>query len=88
MTKQAYEQDVAKEIRKQREALGLTQAWLAQAVGTSAATVSRWEKGERRVGLYAHKRIKVLFRQEREAQAAANRAAVNGAAVNGAAVTR
>jgi DNA-binding transcriptional regulator YiaG len=79
MTQQAYEADVATWIREQRSALGLSQAWLARAVGTSVATISRWEKGQRRVGLYAHKRLKFLFKQQRELQAARSAMAVEKA---------
>jgi transcriptional regulator with XRE-family HTH domain len=35
------------EIRELREAKGLTQAALAQAIGVDAQSVSRWERGER-----------------------------------------
>lgn len=71
-----FQQTIAREIREQRQALGLTQAWLAEAVNTSEATVSRWEKGERRVGHYAYKRIKAVLCHVREEQAARNAAVV------------
>src|SRR5216683_498684 len=37
------------ELRRRREALGLTQAALADHLGIAATSVARWERGQRRV---------------------------------------
>jgi transcriptional regulator with XRE-family HTH domain len=37
------------ELRQRREALGMTQEQLAQALGVNTMTVSRWERGVRSV---------------------------------------
>ena len=38
------------ELRGRRQALGLTQAQLADRLGVSATVVARWERGQQRIG--------------------------------------
>jgi len=49
------------EVRRRRQALGLTQAALAKQLGIAAASVARWERGEQRVG--RPERVRALLRQ-------------------------
>jgi predicted ATPase/DNA-binding CsgD family transcriptional regulator/transcriptional regulator with XRE-family HTH domain len=61
------------ELRQRREALHLTQAELARAVGVARNTVARWERGElqiRQPGLVAHALDRL---EERQSQGGANR---------------
>lgn len=37
---------IGKRIKDRREALGQTQTWLAEEVGVTQTTVSRWESGK------------------------------------------
>jgi len=52
--KHSYNPDLAmigENIRKRREALGMSQTELANSIGTSRASISEYENGEREMGL-------------------------------------
>src|ERR671922_2588548 len=57
------------ELRRRRQALGLTQAALADHLGIAATSVARWERGEQRVGRPA--RVRALLGQLETASAPA-----------------
>ena len=72
MSPAEYNQVVAASIRRQRLSLGLSQAALAQAVGVSEASISRWECSGEGIRAYTYDRLKAYFRacwKEREAAA-------------------
>ena len=50
----------AKELRKLRKVLGLTQAGLAQAVGVTANAIALAERGERGIGEPLARLVKIL----------------------------
>ncbi len=80
---------VARDIYRLRTEAGLTQAWLAQRVGTAASVICRLEDAEyeghslsmlRRVAAALGKRVEVRFVEEAKAprSPAKDRKAVNG----------
>lgn len=48
-------------IKELREQLGLTEEELAQKLGVSVSTVSRWETGKHRPSRLAKKRLKEIL---------------------------
>ena len=54
------------EIKKVRASLGLTQEDFAHELGTSVATVNRWENGKNRPGRMAIKLLAMLHVQKVE----------------------
>lgn len=72
MTTQEYKEAVGEWIRRQRIALGVPQASLAEAIGASEGSISRWELGQGVLNSYHHHKLKTYFRAqwaERQAQA-------------------
>jgi DNA-binding transcriptional regulator YiaG len=53
------------DIRREREALGLTQGQLADLLGVALNTVSRWEIGQRTPHPLAQKAIQTVFAEIR-----------------------
>lgn len=51
------------ELRDMREAAGLTQAQLAERLGTTLYSVSRWELGDRKISLPMSRLIRRIFRE-------------------------
>jgi DNA-binding transcriptional regulator YiaG len=76
MTREAHRLEVADWIRTERSELALKQLAVAAAVGTTVATLSRWESGENPPGIYSYRMLRRYFKQQREQQAAANAKAV------------
>jgi len=76
MTREAFGIEVAEWMRTQRGELGLTQDSVAAAVGTTVATISRWESGDRQPGIYSYRILRRYFKQMRDLQSAANARAV------------
>jgi transcriptional regulator with XRE-family HTH domain len=61
--------EVAQEVRRSRELLGLTQQGLADALGVSSKTVSTWETGKN-TPTYGHlRRIRALAAGEQPEEA-------------------
>ena len=63
MSRNDWKQAVGDSIRRQRLALGLTQAEVAGAVDASVASISAWESGRGEMGAYTHERLKAYFRK-------------------------
>ena len=57
-----YREAVGEWIRRQRLALEVPQSTLADAIGFSEASVSRWELGQGTINSLAHHRLKTYFR--------------------------
>jgi transcriptional regulator with XRE-family HTH domain len=71
MTRDAYMQDVGEWIFRQRTALGMKQAALAQAIGVSEASISKWEAGIGTLSSYSHARLRSYFAAQKESSAKA-----------------
>lgn len=50
----------SKELRERRERLGFTQAQLANALGVTSITVSRWERGAQRIPEMAARLVSLM----------------------------
>ena len=66
------------ELRRRREALGLSQAQLAALVGVHANTVARWERGEVRIPHPGMLDLALEALERRQADAARPPVALNG----------
>ena len=64
MTEAVFTAELARWVREQRAALGMTQEELADAIGVSDASISNWESGSRRMSAYAHACLRAHFRQQ------------------------
>jgi predicted transcriptional regulator len=64
MSRGEYSQLLSGWMRRQRAALGVSQADLAWAVGVAQATISSWELGMALPDVYTHKLIKNYFKQQ------------------------
>jgi len=54
------------QLKALRERLGITQAKVAQRIGSSQATVSRWERGLVPLPEPASRLLDMLYREERK----------------------
>ena len=66
MTEQIYQQNFGEWMREQRDELGVKQSDLAARLGVSDRSVQNWERGLARMSAYTERRIRAVFRQERE----------------------
>jgi transcriptional regulator with XRE-family HTH domain len=53
------------ELKECRERLGLTQEQLAQEIGVHVMTVSRWERGARKIQTPVEKLVREIVRREK-----------------------
>ena len=53
------------ELRECRERLGLTQEQLAKQMGVHVMTVSRWERGARKIQTPIEKLVREILRREK-----------------------
>lgn len=56
-----------KALRERRNGLGLTQEGLAKALGTTANTIARWERGEVSIPPYLELALKQLKSEKKKA---------------------
>ena len=56
----------AEELKKRREALGMTQEQLAEALTVHAMTVSRWERGERSIPSHLPLALETIEREHKK----------------------
>ena len=81
MSRAEYLQAIAADLKRQRQALGLSQDDVALGVGVAGASVSGWESGKRMPSAYSRDRLKAFFKQqwiERQTLAAREVAAAGG----------
>lgn len=72
MTKGEYLRQQSTELKRQREALGLSQEAVGDGIGVSAAAIAVWEKGERVMSAYSALLLRLFFKRkwtEREEEA-------------------
>lgn len=66
MTRDAYMQSVGGWILRERTALGLKQSTLAEAIGVSEASISKWEAGIGTLSSYSHARLQSFFETQKK----------------------
>jgi DNA-binding transcriptional regulator YiaG len=59
----------ARELKRRRAAMGLTQVQLAESLGVTWSTVARWETGQRQIPAMAFKLLDCLAGKNRPAKA-------------------
>lgn len=64
MTKAEFMHAKAKEIRGQREELGLSRAEVAQAIGVSETTITYWEQSRNLLNAYADMLLRFYFKRK------------------------
>jgi transcriptional regulator with XRE-family HTH domain len=70
MTAIAFAKKFGAELREQRDALGLSQGELGDAIGASASAISDWERGVKMISAYNRAKLKSFFRKRKMAAAA------------------
>lgn len=69
MTQSAYAKGIGEWLLSNREALGLSQADLAAAVGASRAAIATWEAGTSLMSAYSHAKLRAYFKQQKDLRA-------------------
>lgn len=78
MTRAQFLQNKGAEIRRRREALGLSQERVADAIGAAQTSVGFWERGEGMIGALYADRLTAFFESLESPAGADTREGVHG----------